>query len=60
MSNTRDDEQYPYDREREAAAARAADQRTSGADQVERASCQHMVQSNGTCGNATCPNYGQS
>ena len=29
-----------------------------GPDQVNRASCGHMVQSNGTCGDASCSNYG--
>lgn len=28
-------------------------------DDVETASCGHMVQSNGTCGLWGCPNYGR-
>jgi hypothetical protein len=28
-------------------------------DEVERASCGHMVQSNGTCGLYGCSNYGK-
>lgn len=31
-----------------------------GRDQVRTASCGHMVQSNGTCGEGTCPNHGGS
>lgn len=59
MSDPRDDPEFPYDREREQQEAKAVDERRPGADQVERASCQHMVQSNGTCGNGPCPNYGK-
>lgn len=29
-------------------------------DDIERASCGHMVQSNHTCGMYGCPNYGKS
>jgi hypothetical protein len=54
------DDQYPYNRQAEQDAADQADARTPGSDEVNRASCQHMVQNNGTCGNASCSNYGGS
>lgn len=57
---TTPDPEFPYDPARDQEAMRVADARKPGADQVERASCQHMVQSNGTCGNGPCPNYGKT
>lgn len=60
MSGAKDDPEYPYDRDKERADVDKADARRPGADAVERASCQHMVQSSGMCGMGGCPNYGNS
>lgn len=58
MSDAKDDPEYPYDREAEQKETRAADSRPAGSDDVNRATCGHMVQSNSTCGDSSCPNYG--
>lgn len=59
MADAKDDPEYPYDAARERANMARQDNRPAGSDTVERASCHHMVQSNGTCGLGGCSNYGK-